>query len=616
MLTRYLQLAQKTAVLLLVLWTQQAPPAVADSNALVDDSALEFRHGVSQIPNYQLKYPLGFTHFDYVNPEAPKGGALVLPTSIPLDAVSPLYKPMGYELSYDRLLVRAGDELSGYYCSLAESVAVSADGRRIVFRLHPEARWHDGTPITSTDIKFSIDTFRDDIMAAGWAAMLLWITRVDAPDPLTVEVHTESDAAKQVPFFVNMPMAPAHYWRDRDLAEATLEPPLQSGPYRMSEASQGRFFTYTRVPDYWGRDRPVNRGRYNFETIRFEKYLDATVAREALRAGIVDVWTETDLHHWLTSYDVPARERGWLVKGTLASMLRGSGFRLVLNVKRAPFDDVKVREALAFAFDFEWQNRALHGGELSRADSYFANSAFASTGLPTEEELAILDPYRAQLPKEVFDSVFSFHRSDGVGIDREGLSKGRQLLADAGYQMRGDVLSDTTGEPLAIEFLTESPRQQRILLPYVNALAVLGIKASIRMIDGTGFAHLRGIGDYDAMLLPGFMDTPPTWQLRPYFHSTSTRWNDSGIDNPVVDALVDAALAAPNPDLFTAFLRSLDRVLLWNYYQIPLDAREDTRIVYWDKFGRPELPDEMYEAPFPDGWWFDEEKAARIVVDQ
>ena len=389
MLKRYLQLAQKTAVLLLVLWTQQAPPAAADD-------PLEFRHGVSQIPNYKLKYPRGFTHFDYVNIEAPKGGALVLPTSVPLDSVSPLYKPMGYELSYDKLLERSGDEVSGYYCSLAESVAVSADGRMIVFRLHPEARWHDGTPITSTDIKFSIDTFRDDIMAAGWAAMLGWIIRVDAPDERTVVVHTESDAAKQVPFFVNMPMAPAHYWRDRDLTEATMVLPLQSGPYRMSEAAQGRFFTYTRVPDYWGRELPVNRGRFNFETIRFDKYLDATVAREALRTGIIDVWTETDLRHWLSSYDVPARERGWLLKGRLASgVRRGSGFRLVLNVQRRPFDNVKVRQALAFAFDFEWQNRALHGGELRRADSYFANSKFASTGLPTEAEVALLEPYRA-----------------------------------------------------------------------------------------------------------------------------------------------------------------------------------------------------------------------------
>ena len=610
MSTRSLRLARKTAVLLLVLWTQQAPPAAADDS-------LEFRHGVSQIPNYKLKYPRGFTHFDYVNVEAPKGGALVLPTAVPLDSVSPMYKPMGYELSYDRLLERSGDEVSGYYCSLAESVAVSADGRRIVFRLHPEARWHDGTPITSTDIKFSIDTFRGDILAAGWAAMLGWITRVDAPDERTVVVHTEFDAAKQVPFFVNMPMAPARYWRDRDVTEATIEPPLQSGPYRLSKAAQGRFFTYTRVPDYWGRELPVNRGRFNFETIRYEKYLDATVAREALRAGNIDVWTEGDLRHWLSSYDVPALERGWLIKGRLASgVRRGSGLRLVLNTKRQPFDNVKVREALAFAFDFEWQNRVLHGGELSRAHSYFANSNFASTGLPTEAEVALLEPYRAQLPKEVFDKVFSFHRSEGVGIDRVGLSKARQLLADAGYQMRGDVLSDTTGEPLTIVFLTASPSQQRTLLPYVHALTILGIQASIRMIDGTSFAHLRTNGDYDAILLPGFIDMPPTWQLRPYYHSMSTVWNDSGIDNPVVDALVDAALAAPNPGRFMAALRSLDRVLLWNYYQIPLDAREDTRIVYWDKFGRPELPDEMYDAPFPDGWWFDEDKAARIVVDQ
>ncbi len=184
--------------------------------------------------------------------------------------------------------------------------------------------------------------------------MLRWVSHIDAPDPLTVVIHNEFDAAKQLPFFVNMPMAPAHYWRDRDLTEATIELPVQSGPYRLSEAAQGRFFTYTRVPDYWGRELAVNRGRFNFETIRFDKYLDATVAREALRAGNVDLWTETDLRHWLSSYDVSAVERGWLLKGTLASgVRRGSGLRLVLNEKRPPFDNVKVREALAFAFDFE-----------------------------------------------------------------------------------------------------------------------------------------------------------------------------------------------------------------------------------------------------------------------
>ena len=600
----------KIASLLLILWTQQVALVVAESDAL------EFRHGISQIPNYELKYPRGFAHFDYVNPDAPKGGTLVLPNASSLDTVSPVYKPQGFYRAYDHLLERAGDEPSGYYASLAESVAISTERRSMIFQLRPQARWHDGTPITATDVSFSLDTFRTDIMASGWATVLNWITSVDTLDPLTVEVHADSDVAKQLFIISYIPIIPAHYWRERDVTEATLELPLQSGPYRLTVASQGRYFSYSRVPDYWGRELPVNRGKFNFDTIRYERFLDATVAREALRAGIVDVWTETDSRHWLTSYDVPARERGWLLKSTLASgALRGARFRLVLNTRRQPLDDPLVREALAYAFDFEWQNRALHGGELRRADSYFANSMFASSGLPDDAEVALLDPHRAQLPDEVFNGVFSFPRSDGVGVDRSGLTRARQLLADAGYRIADDVLVNTVGEPLAIEFLAASLTNQRILLPYVRALTMLGIQADIRMIDSNGFTNRRREGDYDAILVRGFIEVPPSWQLRPYFHSASTPyWNTSGIDHPAVNALVDTALGAPDLGSFVIALRALDRVLLWHYYQFPLDAMEDTRIVYWDKFGRPELSEEMYVAPFPDGWWFDEEKAARIVM--
>ena len=593
---------------MLALWTQQATPAV------VDYDALEFRHGVSQIPDYDLKYPRGFPHFDYVNPDAPKGGTLVLPYTYSVDSASPTSKPPGFFRAYDHLFERAGDELSGYYGSLAESVALSADRRSVVFRLRPEARWHDGTPITATDVKFSLDTFRNDYLASGWADVLDWITSVDAPSPLTVAVHGDSDVAKQVKIMGYIPIVPAHYWLGRDVTKPTRVPPLQSGPYRLTAVSQGRYFTYSRVPDYWGRDLPINRGKFNFDTIRYERHLDATVAREALRAGLIDVWTENDSRHWLSSYNVPARERGWLLKGTLGSGIeRGSRFRLVLNTRRQPFDDPLVREALAYAFDFEWQNRALHGGERRRAHSFFANSMFASSGLPDAAEVALLEPYRARLPEEVFNQVFSFPRSDAVGIDRKGLSKARQLLADAGYRIEGDVLVSPTGEPLAIEFLAASPTNQRILLPYVRALTVLGIQASIQMIDSVGHTNRRREGHFDALLLRGFIEVPPSWQLRPYFHSASpTYWNPSGIDHPAVDALVDEALGATDLPGFVSALRALDRVLLWNYYQFPLDALDDTRIVYWDKFGRPEQPDEMYIAPFPDGWWFDEEKAARI----
>ena len=597
-------------LLSLVLWTQAATPSD------IDLDALDFRHGLSAFPDHDLKYPPGFAHFDYVNPNAPKGGTLVLPAVYAMDSASPTFKPPGYLQAYDVLLERAGDELSGYYGNLAESVALSADRRTLVFRLRPEARWHDGTPITATDVKFSLDTFRDDYLASGWASVLEWIVGVDAPSPDTVVVHADSDAAKQVAILGSIPIVPAHYWMERDVTKPTREPPLQSGPYRLTAVSQGRHFTYTRVPDYWGRDLPVNRGRFNFDTIRYERYLDATVAREALRAGNIDVWTENDTRHWLSSFNVPARERGWLRKGTLGSgVTRGARNRLVLNTRRQPFDDPLVREALADAFDFEWQNRALHGGDLRRAHSFFANSVFASSGLPDAAEVALLEPFSALLPEEVFKRAFAFSRSDAVGIDRKGLSTARQLLADAGYRMEGDALVSTTGEPLAIEFLATSPDDQRILLPYVRALDVLGIQATIRMVDNVGHTNRRQAGDFDALLLTGFFGIPPSWQLRPYFHSASPPYfNVSGIDHPAVDALVDAALGATDLHGTTSALRALDRVLLWNYYQIPIDALEDTHIVYWDKFGRPEQPEEMYVAPFPGGWWYDEEKAARIGV--
>jgi microcin C transport system substrate-binding protein len=580
-----------------------------------DAESLAFRHGVSQIPNYELKYPPDFAHFEYVNVDGPKGGTLVLPYTWRYSSVSPMAKPPGYDFSYDKLIVRAADEVSGYYCSLAESVAVSGDGRKIVFRLRPEARWHDGVPITADDIKFSLDTFREDIMVGGWKGMLGWILSVEAPDPLTVVISTASDAAKQIPLLSGVPMVPAHYWRERDLAKATMDPGIQSGPYRLSAAIPGRYFAYTRVPDYWGRDLPVNRGRFNLDTIRYDYYLDATVAREALRAGEFDVWTENDLRHWLSSYKIPAVEQGLLIKGRLAAgILSGAGLRLSLNTRRQPFADPLVREAFGYAFDFEWQNRAFHSEEQRRANSYFADSIFAASELPGKAEMALLESYRDHVPDRAFDKVFSFHRSDGIGIDREGLSTAQRLLTRAGFRMLDKLLVNKRGEPVEIQFLISDASHNRILLPYVRSLASLGIQASIRMIDTTGYGHLRAQGDYDAILVPGWIENPPSWQLRPNFHSGSeTRWNSGGIDNPAVDALVDRALNATDFDGYVASIRALDRVLLWNYYQFPLEARGDTRIVYWNKFGRPELPDGVLLAPFPDGWWYDEAKAARIA---
>ena len=601
-------LLHKSTLLLFALSTHALAAVAADL------PHLEFHYGVSQIPNYELKYSADFPHFSYLNADAPKGGTLVLPWLNPLNTVSPMYQPPGFYRSYDHLIERAGDEPSGYYGSLAESIGLSADRRRIVFRLRPEARWHDGRPISATDVKFSVETFRADKMAHGWAGALAWVTEVNILDPLTVEIRADSEVARQLFILGHMPIVPAHYWHDRDVREPITTPPPQSGPYRLTAVSQGRYLTYERVPDYWARDLPVNRGKFNFDTIRYERYLDATVAREALRAGLLDVWTETDSRHWLKSYDLPARDRGWLVLGRLASGNQsGSRYRLALNTRRQPFDDLRVREALSLALDFDWQIRALHGGELARANSFFAGSMFASSGMPGETEKALLERHRAQLPAKVFTHPFSFPGTDGMGVDRDGLSMARALLAQAGYRVVDGVMVNDAGEPFVIEFLSFLRDDQRILLPYVQSLSILGIEANIRMIDRTGYYNRRRNADYDAVLVGGAIEVPPSWDLRPLFHSSSTLYlNASGLNDPAVDAMVEAALNATHLDEFVSACRALDRVLLWNYYQFPLDALGDTRIVYWDKFGRPDLPEEMYVAPFPDGWWFDEEKAARI----
>ena len=321
-----------------------------------------------------------------------------------------------------------------------------------------------------------------------------------------------------------------------------------------------------------------------------------------------------DSRHWLSSYDVPARDRGWLVQSTLASGdLSGSRFLLVLNSQRQPFDDLRVREALSHALDFEWQIRALHGGESTRAHSFFANSMFASSGLPGEAETALLEAHRSQLPAEVFTHPFSFPSTDGVGVNRGGLTRAQTLLVEAGFRVVDGIMVNTEGEPFVIEFLSFSPADKRILLPYIRSLSMLGIRADIRMIERASYYNRRRNADYDAILVGGGIQIPPSWELRPFFHSSSTLYlNASRINNPAVDAMVEAALSATHLDKFVGACRALDRVLLWNYYQFPLDARGDTRIVYWDKFGRPDLPEGMYVAQFPDGWWFDEEKAAQI----
>ena len=568
---------------------------------------------------HELKYPPDFQHFAFVDPDAPKGGTLVMPSMTDFNTLSPLLNPErapGLNWVYETLLLRAGDEPAAYYGSLAEQIALGADRRSIFFRLHPGARWHDGVPITSNDVKFTFDAIKADATSSTIRMASPWFESVDIVNDREFVIRTIGDPSLSLTPLANyIPILPAHYWADKDPTIATLTPPLGSGPYRIAAVEKGRFVRYERVRDYWGRDLPVNRGRFNFDTIRYDVYRDATVAREALRKGLFDVWLQWG--HDVLAFDTPARDKGWLVQGKRRYRMDiGARFWLILNNRRHPFDDARVREALSLAFDFEWQNRALFAGRLTRADSYFQNSVFAATGLPSESELALLEPFREQIPERVFTEAFRFPRTSGIGHNRSGLRRAQALLAEAGWQMRDGILVDVGGKPLKIEFLSRVPAEQRRLLPYVAALTVLGIESRIRVVEGVQYSNRLRSRDYDAFIRIGDFGLPP-WELHLAFHSRAVdaplSFNHAGISHPAIDALVDAAKAASTLDSMAAACRALDRVLLWSFYQVPLDAVDDPHLVYWDKFGRPQREAEAtYLSPFPDGWWYDPVKAGRI----
>ena len=579
----------------------------------------DFKHGISYL--HELKYPADFAHFENLNPDAPKGGTLVLASMTSFDTLAPMdpsgiwhgsTEAPGTQYLYDSLLLRSEDELDAFYGNLAESVAIAADRRSIAFRMRPEARWHDGVPVTGEDVKFTFEALAGT--PAG-KAFLHWIGEIELVSDREFIVHTTNDPYANLQFFGFVDILPAHIWSNKDATRSSLDPPIGSGPYRVTDVKKGQYIEYTRDPDFWGRNVPGNRGKYNFEQIRYDVYRDAGVAREAFRKGLFDVWRENDVRHWRESYDIPAKDRGWLVQHVRGNpRISGASSVLILNNQRPPFDDIRVREALVYALDFDWQNRVLHGDAFTRATSYFHNSIFAATGMPSEAELELLLPYRDQLPPQVFDEPFSLPGSDGIGYDRNGLMHARDILKSAGWRIDDGKLVNEEGEPFTIELLSRSPTEHRILLPYINTLSMLGIVGKIRTVDDIQFVNRMRKRDYDAHLIEYSMEVPPLI-LDLTFHSDAIdapiNQNHAAINNPVTDWLVEATASATTLDSLVTACRALDRVLLWNFHQIPLNAATGPRVVYWDKFSRPE-DDETFPAPYPDSWWFDDKKASRI----
>lgn len=556
------------------------------------NAAPSYQDGISLI--HELKYPSGFTHFDWVNPSAPKGGSLLLATKRPIRNFSGAWNTSvqsadGIHKTADRLFIKSADEPAAVYGLLADGVALSSDRKSLYVRLHEAARWHDGQPLTTVDIQYSFDVLDKTALHISYAVRAA-IASLEILNPREFVLHHRNQFKQDdINFLTTVQIRPAHYYSDRDPSKATLEPPIGSGPYRVADFDHG-YVKYERVADYWGRDLPVNRGRHNFDTIRYDVYRDATVARQAVKKGLFDVFVEGDNMHWHESYH-DLQELG-LARDTHRSESNiGPRWVLAFNLNREKFRDVRVREALALMFDFEWQNRVFHYGSQRRATGYFVGSPYSAATLPSPEELTILQPYRDRLDERVLNDIFELPVAEGRGVNRMALERAHKLLFDAGWRLDEGRWKDALGRPLVVEVATENGWAKRLLLPYVDALVRLGIDAHLRFLDNVAAVSYRRNRKFDLYLKNYDMPNPPFSLLPLAFSSTAAEANNGGnlnaISEPVVDDLIARALKAPNLTEATPVLKSLDRVLSWGFYDILLNVPDEERFVYKEKFGRP-----------------------------
>jgi len=575
----------------------------------------------------ELKYGPEFTHFDYVNPDAPKGGELRLGWIGTFDSLNPhilkgIAPPIIDALIYDTLLGRADDEVATEYGLLAESIEVPPDLSWAIYTLNPKARWHDGQPVTPEDVLFSFET----LMSKGHPGLRAYYASVQGVEKVgerKVKFTFGEETNRELPGIVGqLPVLPKHYWEGRDFGETTLESPLGSGPYRVASVEAGRYITYERVADYWGRDLPVNKGRYNFDRVHFDYYRDQTVAIEALKAGEFDYRRENSSKDWATSYETEALEEGHLIKDPIPHR-RATGMQAFwLNSRRAKFADPRVRQALAYAFDFEWTNKNLFYGSYARTESYFSNSELASSGRPEGRELAILEAYRGRVPDEVFTREYEPPKTDGSGNIRANLRAASKLLQEAGWKIVDGVLQDgQTGAVMEMEILFNQSSWERIAAPMVANLQRLGIEATIRIVDRSQYQNRVQDFDYDIIMAVRGQSHSPGNEQRNYWTSQAAdnkgSVNYAGIKDPVVDELVEKLIAAPDRAELVATTRALDRVLLWGHYVIPHWYSDSFRVVHWDKFDKP-----AQSAPYtgdyfvlPLTWWYDAEKAERLQRD-
>ncbi|SEK21135.1 extracellular solute-binding protein [Halomonas daqiaonensis] len=575
-------------------------------------------HGLALYGDPRL--PTDFLHFPHADPEAPEGGSLVRSAIGSFDSTNPFIirgtPATGLTEIYDTLLTQNPDEPFSMYGLLAKGVRLDPDRQWIEFDLHPKARFHDGEPVTAEDVVFSFETLTEQGQPF-YGAYYADVAGIRAVDEDTVHFDLADSDSRELPLIIGqLPILPAHFWEGRDFEATTRDALLGSGPYRIGTVEPGRRIVYERVGDYWGRDLPVNRGRHNIDRLVYDYYRDQTVALEAFKAGNLDMRIETSARNWATAYDFPAMEEGFVKRLEVPDGQPAGMQAYVMNLRREKFQDVRVREALNLAFDFEWLNRNLFYGAYQRTESYFANSEMAAEGLPSEAELALLEPHREGLPARVFDEPLPIEQPEKM---RPRLAKALELLNEAGYVVRDGVMTHLdSGDPLTLEVLLFDTQFERVVQPLLQNLAKIGIEGDIRIVDVNQYLNRLRQFDFDIIVGSFPQSANPGNEQRDFWTSEYAEVPQSrnliGLSDPVIDELVDTLIAADSREALDTAARALDRVLRWGFYVIPQWHLGQTRIALWDKFG--------WQEPFPEynldlaAWWVDPERGAEIEERQ
>lgn len=562
------------------------------------------------------KYAVNFSHFDYVNPAAPKGGAVTMAAIGTFDNFN-RFAMRGNPAErtgalYDTLFTTSDDEPGSYYPLVAESARYADDYSWVELSINPRARFHDGTPMTAQDVVFTFNKFMTE--GVPQFRLIYKGTTFKAIAPLTVRIELAQPGKENMLSLFSLPVMPEKFWRKHKLSDPLSQPPLASGPYKISAWRMGQYVTYSRVKDYWAANLPVNRGRWNFDTIRYDYYLDDNVAFEAFKAGAFDFRTEGSAKNWATRYIGKNFANHQIVKEELESDAAQDARWLAFNIQRPVFSDRKVREAITLAFDFEWMNKTLFYNAYSRPDSYFLNTEYAARHYPDADELTLLAPLKKDLPPEVFTSVYQPPKSNADGYDRDNLLKASDLLTQAGWVMKGQQrVNSQTGKPLRFELLLPSGGNDQWVLAFKHNLARIGVTMDIRQIDNSQLTSRLRSRDYDMM--PRVVQAMP-WPSSDLQISWASDYIDSsynapGVKSPVIDALIAQIIREQgNKEKLLPLGRALDRVLTWNYYMLPMWYMAKDRLAYWDKFSHPATRP-LYSVGF-DNWWYDVNKAAKL----